>query len=108
MEEIINIAFYFTYAILFVGVLAALILPLISAFDEPKNLIKSGIGIGALVLLYFIAYAISGSEVSARYADFGVGETASKFIGGALIMMYLMGVILIISIIYTEISKILK
>jgi len=106
--EFVDIAFYITYALLLVGVLAAIFLPLISAFGEPKSLIKSGIGIGALLLLYLIGYAISGAEVTERYADFGVGESASKLIGGSLIMMYLIGGVLIVGIIYTEISRMLK
>ena len=106
--EFWDIAFYVTYALLLVGVLAAVVLPLINAFGEPSTLIKTGIGIGALVLLYLVSYGISGAEVTERYADFGVGEGASKAIGGALIMMYLTAAILIVGIVYTEISRMLK
>ena len=106
--EFVDIAFYVTYALLVIGVLAAVVMPLISAFGQPKTLVKTGIGVGALILLYFISYAISGDEVTAKYLNFDVDATASKFIGGALIMMYLIAGILIVSIIYTEVSRLLK
>ena len=106
--EIWDIAFYVTYVLLGIGVLAAIVLPLISAFGQPKTLVKTGIGVGALIVLYIIAYAIAGSEVTAKYEQFGINESTSKLIGGSLIMMYLIGGILVISIVYTEVSRILK
>ena len=106
--EIWDILFYVTYALLGIGVLAAIVMPLISAFGQPKTLLKTGIGVGALLLLYIIAYAVAGSEVTPKYLDFGITEATSKLIGGALIMMYLIAGILVVSIVYTEVSRILK
>ena len=68
----------------------------------------TGIGLLALVVVYFISYAISGSEVTASYTKFNVGPDLSKLMGGALIMMYLLLGISILGIIYTEVGKIFK
>lgn len=104
----VNFALYLTYILFFVAIGAAIVMPIINSINDPKSLMKAGIGIGALVLLFLISWAISGSEVTAVYQKFDVSESGSKFVGGGLITMYLLVFIAIIGIIYTEISKLIK
>lgn len=99
---------YFTYFLFFVALGAAIVLPMLSIAQNPKSLVKSGMGVGALVVLFIIAYALSGNEVTARYTAGGVGEGASKLIGGGLIMFYVILLVAIGGMIYSEINKALK
>jgi hypothetical protein len=71
-------------------------------------LIKSGGGLLVIVVLYFIAYAISGSEVTQEYSKFDVGPDLSKIVGGTLIMAYLLLGFAVVGIVFTEFNKILK
>jgi type III secretory pathway component EscS len=103
-----DIFLYLAYAMVIFAAVAAIILPLINSIGNPQSLLKSGIGVLAIVALYFIAYAFSGSEVTQAYSKFDVGPELSKMVGGSLIMSYLLLGIAVISIVYTEFNKILK
>lgn len=101
----IDIALYASYILVLVAAVAAVVLPLIQSLDDPSSLVKSGIGLAALVVVFVIGYAISGSEVLPSYAEFNVDAGLSKFIGGLLTMMYILIFVAIGGIIYTEVAK---
>ena len=108
MEAVINIGLYVSYVLLGLAILSSLVLPLINSLDDTSALIKSGIGIGIIIVLFVISWALSGNEVTDGYIKRDVGEGISKAVGGALIMMYMLFLVAIVGIIYTEISKIIK
>ncbi len=99
---------YLAYTLVIVAALSAILLPLISAMGNPRSLLKSGLGILAVVAFYFLAYAISGNEVTLQYSQFDVGPELSKIVGGTLIMAYLLLGVAIVGIVFTEFSKIFK
>lgn len=103
-----DIFLYFAYTLVIVSTVAALLLPLINAIGNPQSLIKSGLSIVAIVGLYFLAFAFSGSEVTQEYSKFDVGPELSKMVGGTLIMAYLLLGCAIIGILFTEFNKIFK
>ena len=108
MDNLVDIGLYLSYGLVIVAVLAAIILPLINAFGDPKKLVKMGIGLGALVIVFFVAYTISSNEVTAVYMKNKVDEGASQLIGGALITMYAFFIVAFASIIFTEVAKLFK
>lgn len=104
----LDIGLYIFYGLLFIAVAAAFFFPLFQAFKQPAALVKSAIGIGAMVLLFVAAYAISSSEVNLKAAAAGISESGSKLIGAGLIMFYITIGLAILALIYSEISKALK
>jgi len=104
----IDAGLYFSYVLFFVAVGAAIIFPLLYVIQDPKAVIKSLVGVVGLVVLFIVCYALSGNEVTAKYASLGVGAGSSKLIGAVLIMFYLTLLISIVGIIFSEISKALK
>ncbi len=105
MDGVINIGLYLTYILIGIAVIAVVVLPLIKALDNPKTLVSTAIGLGVLLVVFFISYFISGNEVLTTYTAQNVGAGISKFVGGLLITMYLLFAAAIVSIIYTEVSK---
>ncbi|MCB0487419.1 MAG: hypothetical protein R2820_13385 [Cyclobacteriaceae bacterium] len=103
-----DIGLYVGYVLFIVAVGAAAILPLISALKSPKDLMKSLMGVGALLVLFLVSYALAGSEVTAKYVAQGVGEGSSKLIGAGLTMFYIVFVLALLGIVYSEINKALK
>ena len=81
---------YVAYALVIFAAVSAITLPLIGALGNPSSLIKGGVGLLIVVALYFVAYALSGSEVTQEYSKFNVGPELSKIVGGTLIMAYLL------------------
>lgn len=104
----IDVALYIAYALTILAGLAAIVFPIINSITDPKSMAKAGAGLGALVVVFLISWAISGSEVTAVYQEFEVDASLSKFIGGMLSMMYILTGIALVGIVYTEVSKAIK
>lgn len=103
-----DIGLYVGYGLLLIALGAAVVLPLINALKSPKDLVKSLMGLGVLVVIFLVSYGIAGSEVTAKYIAQGVGEGSSKLIGAGLIMFYVVFFIAALGIVFSEINKALK
>jgi hypothetical protein len=112
MEEYgwLSTALYGTYLLIGVATIAAVVMPLIKSFDNPKSLVKSGIGLLAIVILFFICYSISDSTVPAVYTTdkYGVTEGLYKFVGGSIVLVYVLIVGVVVSIIASWVSNLTK
>ncbi|WKK80518.2 hypothetical protein [Marivirga arenosa] len=106
--EFVDILLYGAYLLVIVAALGAIVLPLISALSQPKSLLKSLIGVLAIGVIYVVSWSISGDEVTAKYIKFDITSTSSQVIGGVLITTYLLMGIAVISIVYSEISKLIR
>ena len=108
MEIAVNIGLYLAYALVVVAALGALVLPLVSAIQNPKSLQKLGLALVAIGLVFLVCYFISGNEVLPVYEKYGVNADASKVIGGILATMYTLMFLCIGAVVYTEVSKVTK
>jgi hypothetical protein len=106
--DTIDIGIYIVYLFFGVALVSAVLLPLINAIRNPAGLIKSLIGVGALVVAFIIVYSISGSEVSSKAAAMGVDEGGSKMIGAGLMLFYSAFILAAVGIVFSEINKSLK
>jgi hypothetical protein len=84
--------------------IAAIVFPVIFLIQDPKKAKGSLFGILGLAVIFGISYAISGNELYTDLQD----PTMSKFVGGGIIMFYLMFVVSILVAIYSEIARIFK
>ncbi|SDJ77900.1 hypothetical protein SAMN05421823_10192 [Catalinimonas alkaloidigena] len=107
-----DIGLYIAYILIGLCIAAALILPLINSLSDPKSLLKVGAGVIALVAVFFIGYALSGTDLTRLatqvVSDQGLSEGTIKMVGGALITMYMLLALAVISIVFTEIVGIFK
>jgi hypothetical protein len=74
---------------------------------------KSGktvlIGIVGFVVLFFIANSMASGNIQGEvFETFNITEATSKFIGAMLNMTYILGILAVLSIIYSGISSIFK
>ena len=104
----LDLGFYVCYALLFIAVASMIVFPIIHMLREPSTLLRSAIGIGAVVVLFVIAYVLADSQVNMKAAAVGITPTTSKLIGAGLIMLYITLVLGALALIYSEISKALK
>lgn len=104
----IDIGLYVLYGLLFVAVATAIIFPLVNAIKEPSALVKLGISLGVIAVLFGLSYALSGSELNRSAIAAGLSENTSKLIGAGLIMFYIVLGLSILALIYSEINKALK
>jgi len=106
----IDIFIFVAEGLIIIGAILAIVMPLIKSLDNPASLVKTGIGVAALVVVFFIAYSIADAEVLPRYAaePFNLTPGLSKFVGGALITTYALFILAIVGIVITEINKAIK
>lgn len=111
MEEnssLFDIVLYIGYFLVAVAAISAVVLPLIKAAGNPRSLLTMGAGILGLVIIFLIGYALADSNVLPNYARYEIDSSGSKVIGGALITMYLLIALAILSIAFTEVSKLFR
>ena len=106
--DLVDVILYFGYGMVIVAAFLAVAFPLWIASKNPKSLIQTGIGLGSILVLFLVAWLISSNEVYSSYAEFGVDESLSKFIGGMLNLVYILAGLAVFGIIYSEVSKSLK
>lgn len=106
--SMVDIGLYISYILIFICAAAAVILPLVQSAGDPKALIKSGLGVVAILVVFGVAYVLSGSEVTEQYRQFGVDSGGSKLIGGGIITVYLLFFLAIAAIVYTEVTSLVK
>jgi len=105
-----DIMLYATYLLAVVGTILSIVMPLLKSLDNPKGLMKSGLGVLGLAILFVICYSLSSNEVLPKFegSPFNLTPGLSQFIGGMLVMTYILTVVAILSIVVTELTKAVK
>jgi hypothetical protein len=101
----IDAGLYIAYGLMLVAAASAILLPLLSLAKSRKAMIQTGIGLGALLVLFVVSYSISGNEVTASAAAQGITPMTSQLIGAGLIMFYIVLVLAILGLIYSELKQ---
>ena len=91
-NPMIDILLYLSYAATIFAMVAAVVLPFIKSTGDTKGLMQTGIIAAVLLVIFAISYAVSGDEVGKIHQVFNISAGGSKFIGGVLIMTYVMTV----------------
>ncbi len=108
-ESFVNIAIWVAIILVVVAAVAAIVLPLINSFSHPKNLVKGGIGVAFILVIFLIGWAIAGDEVTSGYITRGIADAgSSKLVGGALTAMYILFILAVVGIVFTEVKKVFR
>lgn len=100
----LDIGLYVCYIMMAVAVVAAIAFFFIETVKTPGALVKTLIGLGAVLALFGVGYALSDDAVPSAWRGMYTA-TEIKLISAALIMFYVTLVIAIIAIVYSEITK---
>lgn len=108
--DYVNIILYVSYALVIFGTVLSVLLPLIKSLDDPKALLKSGLGVVGIVVVFFICYSISSNEVLPKFEaePFNLTAQTSQMVGGLMFTTYLLIVVALAGILLTEINKAIK
>ena len=117
-EQLIDLGLWSAYILLGVAAAAAILMNLYTSIQNPKTLVKSGIGIVVLVLLFFIGYSMAPTEIDAiSQKAFMANEidpsapgtlTTYKLIGGAMTTTLVLIIIAIVGLIYSSIARVVR
>ncbi len=117
-EQWIDIGLYGAFVLIGIAALAAIVMNLINSLGNPKTLLKSAIGIGVLLIIFFIGYSMAPAEFGASTAK---ALEASKFdptsdsarstyklVGGAMTTTLVLVVIAVVGLVYSSIARIVR
>lgn len=105
----IDVLFVWSYAMIFTTIGLTVILPLIGLFQDPKAAVRALIGLGAIVLVFVVSYALSSAEPITLPSGVVLDNvTALRFSDTALYAMYITFSGVIVSIVGSEIYKSFK
>jgi hypothetical protein len=101
-----------------VAVVAAIGMNFVNAFNNPKTLVKSGIGIVALTIVFFIGYSMAPTEIDmvsqrafeANKVDPSAASTLTTYrlIGGAMTTTLILMIVAVVGLIYSSVARIFK
>ncbi|WKN41349.1 hypothetical protein [Tunicatimonas pelagia] len=108
-EFVSTYGLFAAYILVGIALVAAIVLPIIQSFSDPKSLLGSVVGLVIIGVIFFIGFSIASDEVTNVYMNNKVTEgTTSQIIGGAIITMYIMVILAIVGIVITEVTKVFK
>jgi hypothetical protein len=105
-----DIMLYVSYALVGIGVVVSILLPLIKSLDDPKSLLKTGLGVVVILVLFFVCYSISGNEVLPKFESdpFNLTPAMSQMVGGLMITTYVLVIVALVGIVITELNKAIR
>jgi len=108
-EGVLDGYFYVAYIAFGISIVFALLFPIIQMIGDPKGAIRSLIGLGIVVVLWFVASAFSGNEFSPDQLEkMKITAETSTMVGTGLIYTYIIFGLAILSIIYASVSSMFK
>jgi len=100
-----NYGIILTYILLAVATLAAVGFPLINLLRYPKNAKGALLGVGALVVVLGLSYALA-SDVNPSNIE--ISPEGAKRVDAGLFSFYILSVVAIGALVYAEVSKLFK
>ena len=105
-DSVLNGYFTLAYIAFGLSLVFAIVFPVIQIFADPKAAIRSLIGVGILVALWFVAYALSDNSFTPMELEkMKTTANISVMVGAGLIYTYFIFAIAIVAIIYASISS---
>jgi hypothetical protein len=98
----IDVGLWIGYLLTIGGAMGMLGFSILNIVKNPKNAKLTVFGVGATVVLFLLSWLISSGNLSPKMMSLQTTEASSKLIGAGFILLYLMGIISLIAIFYTE------
>lgn len=107
-DLLLDILMWWSYALVGIAVLVTLILPLINTIQNPKNAMRSVIGIAGVAVIVGIAFLFSSGETITTAVTVYDNELVLKLSDTGLYTTYVAFAAAIISVVAGEVSKTFK
>lgn len=108
-DTVLNGYFWVAYIAFGLSALFAILFPIIQTISNPKDAVKSFIGLAFVVVLGFVAYYMAGNSFTpAELEKMKTTADISRLVGAGLIYTYFIFGLAVLAIIYASISSIFK
>ncbi|NJL15770.1 MAG: hypothetical protein HC913_24025 [Microscillaceae bacterium] len=98
-------ASYVLFILAIIGIIFGFV---ITALTNPASILRTGIGVVVILIIWGLSYAIAGNEVNEVYETFKVDAGLSKMIGSFLTLTGILGLITILGIVATEVLSAIR
>lgn len=106
---LLNPYFFTAYIALGLCIILSLLFPIINIISQPKNALRVLIGLGAVIVIGIIAYAIAGNELTEHeLRTLKITEAGSRRVGAALIGTYAIAIVSVLAVLYAEVMNFIK
>ncbi len=116
-EQLIDIGLYIAYALVIIAAGTAIIMNVINSISNPKSLVKSGIGIGVLGVVFLISYSMAPtvfdnvSREAFILAEFDPDSESFagtyKWVGGAMTTTLILFALAVVGLVYSTVAKLI-
>ncbi len=106
MENLVNIGIIISYIMVAFASLASIGFGIKKMIKNTNNAKKTMYTLVGLVITFIIAYLVASDEILQSYEKYETTAAASKRVGMGLITFYLLLIVAIGSVFYTELSKV--
>jgi|TARA_A100001011_G_C14279131_1_gene830730 uncharacterized membrane protein len=103
-----NYGLILTYLLIFGAAFSAILFPLLGIIKNPKKSKQFFIYVLTFVFTFLISYLLASDEVFDGYKQFGVTPSNSKIVGSGLIFFYILSLLAVLLVVYSEIVKLFK
>ena len=100
-----NYGIIICYILLAVAVLTAVVFPIIQLAKNPKGAKGALVGIGALVVVVAISFALSSDSNPSKIE---ITAEAAKQVDTGLFAFYILAIVAIGALVYSEVAKLFK
>ena len=100
-----NYGIIICYILLAVAVLAAVVFPIIQLIQNPKGAKGALVGLGALVVVLGISYALSSDTVP---GNLDITPAGAKQVDTGLYAFYILSAVAVVALVYSEVAKLFK
>jgi hypothetical protein len=105
MDSLINIGIIITYIMIGSAALTAISFGVKKMLSNTKNAKKTLYTILGLIVVCIVSYLIASDEILNSYEKYKISASQSKNVGMGLIMFYILSILAVGAILYSELSK---
>ncbi|MDE6500136.1 MAG: hypothetical protein K2K83_05465 [Rikenella sp.] len=105
----LDVMLVWSFAMVILTIALTIIMPLIAVFQNPKSAVRSLIGLGILVVVFLVSYALATDDPIRLASGKVMDDTFDlKFSDTALWMTYITFAGVVLSILFGELYKVFK
>ncbi len=105
----LNLMLVWSFAMVILTIVLTIAMPLVAVFQNPKSAVRSLIGLGAIVVVFLVSYALATDDPITLASGSVIDNSFElKFSDTALYATYIAFAGVILSILYGELYKVFK
>ncbi|GAB1419352.1 hypothetical protein MASR2M12_21170 [Bacteroidales bacterium] len=109
MSDSFELMIQYSYVLFILTALFALVSPVFTFIQHPKNLKNLALTLGIVVVIALIAYLFSGNSYSEMQLEtYKISASESTFISFGIIFTFIVSILVLITVVFSSVYKLFK